>query len=124
MALVNVAGTALKEPSKYNGSTSDIVDNGRNVQGVGVFDVIRTDVAKVEMEWNYCTCAEWSGILKLFNPQYGGAFINSVTFFDQCKNGYETRQMYVSDRKAGLVSLNADGSPKGWQNCSLSLIEV
>lgn len=124
MALITVSGTALKEPSEYNALTADVVDNGRNTQGIAVFDVIRTDVAKVEMTWNFCTCAEWSRILKLFNPIYGGAFINPVTYFDQCANGYITRTMYVSDRKSGLVNLNPDGSPRGWSGCSLSLVEV
>ena len=124
MALVTIAGKAIKNPSEYNALTADIVDDGRNVQGIGVFNVIRSDVAKVEMTWNYCTCAEWSTILKLFNPVYGGAFINSVKFFDQCANSYVTRSMYVSDRKSGLVNLNPDGSPRGWSGCSLSLVEV
>ncbi len=124
MALVTIKGIALKTPSSYDALTADIVDDGRNVQGKGVFDIIRTDVAKVEMTWNYCTCAEWSTILKLFNPKYGGSFINSVRYFDQCANAYETRSMYVSDRKSGLVNLNPDGSPKGWSDCSLSLVEV
>ena len=124
MALITIAGTAIKEPSEYNALTADIVDNGRNVNGVGVFDVIRTDVAKVEAVWNFCTCSEWSAILKLFNPKYGGSFINSVTFYDQCKGAYETRQMYVSDRSGGMVNLNEDGTPKGWSDCSLSLVEV
>lgn len=124
MALVTINGVSIKTPSEYNALTADIVSDGRNVQGVAVFDVVRTDVAKVEMTWNYCTCSEWSTILRLFNPIYGGSFINSVTYFDQCANGYVTRRMYVSDRKSGLVNLNSDGSPRGWSGCSLSLVEV
>lgn len=80
MSLVKIGNTSIKEPSSYNALSADIVKNGRNVKGIGVFDVIRTDVAKIEMSWNYLTCAEWGGILKLFNPVFGGAFINNVTY--------------------------------------------
>ena len=124
MALIQIAGVNIKTPSVYNGLTSDIVDSGRNIEGYIVSDVIRYDVAKVEMSWKYLTVAEWSRILKLFNPEYGGAFINSVVFFDQCAGTWKTRRMYVSDRKGGLVNLDANGNPRGWSECSLSLVEV
>ena len=124
MSLVKIANQSVKDPSTYNALSADIVKNGRNVKGIGVFDVIRTDVAKIEMSWNYLTCTEWGAILKLFNPVFGGSFINNVTYYDQCATAYQTRKMYVSDRKAGLVHLNPDGSPKGWQDCTLSLVEV
>lgn len=124
MSLIQIGETVLKTPSSYNAQSSDIVDSGRNVLGYVVSDVIRYDVAKVEMSWRYLTVQEWSDILKLFNPSYGGSFINTVTYYDQCSGEWQTRKMYVSDRKAGLVNLDKDGKPRGWSDCGLSLVEV
>jgi len=119
MALVTVAGTELPAPSTYDGTTLDLVDSGRNASGVLVCDVIRSDMAKVEMSWKYLSVEQWSGILQLFK----GSFINEVKFYNQVTADYITRSMYISDRKAG-IALMKDGNVVGWKNCSLSLIEV
>ncbi len=123
-SLVTVAGTPLKNPSTYNALTADIVDSGRNVKGYIVSDVIRADVAKIEMSWRYLTASEWAGILSLFNPKRGGAFINTVKYFDQGYNAFQTRSMYVGDRSSGIALLDIDGNVKGFSECKLSLIEV
>jgi hypothetical protein len=124
-ALVTVAGVALPEPSTYNASTSTLVDSARNVQGKMIGSVIRDDVAKVEMSWRYLPVAEWAKIGKLFKTSTGGSFINPVTFFDQTEGKYVTRQMYVSDRTAGMWRRNPDtGEVMGWTDLSLSLVEV
>ena len=87
--------------------------------------VIRHDVAKVELTWRYLTVEEWSAILKLFNPKYGGSFYNPVRFFNQVSGDWETRQMYVGDRtSSGMFKLDANGIPVGWMGPKLSLIEV
>lgn len=87
--------------------------------------VIRDDVAKVELQWRYLTVQQWASINRLFKQSAGGAFINSVRFFDQAAGTYETRQMYVNDRKAGMWRRNPEtGEVMGWTNCTLSLIEV
>ena len=122
--LVTVAGIALPEPSTYEGSTSTLVDSARNVQGVMVGAVIRDDVAKVSLTWNYLTVKQWSDINKLFRIASGGAFVNSVTFFDQAIGAYQTRNMYVNDRTAGMWIRNVDGDFQGWTGCKLNLIEV
>jgi hypothetical protein len=124
-ALVSVGGYDLPTPSSYTGNTADIVDSARNVQGRVVGSVIRHDVAKVTLEWKYLTVEQWSNILKRFNPNYGGSFYNNVTFFNQVSATWETRLMYVSDRtSAGLIHLSRDGSPQGYTNPNLSLVEV
>ncbi len=124
-ALVSVAGADLPEPSTYSANTSTLVDSARNVQGKMIGSVIRDDVAKVEMSWRYLTVSEWANISRLFKQSAGGAFINSVTFFDQTEGKYITRQMYVSDRKAGLFRRDSvTGEVLGWTDCSLSLVEV
>jgi hypothetical protein len=120
-ALVTVSGVPLPEPSEYSGNTSTIVDSGRNVSGYVIGSVVRHDVAKVELKWRYLTVAQWASVLSLFTHN----FYHSVTFFNQATGSYTTRQMYVSDRKAGMWRRHPEtGEVMGWTGCSLSLVEV
>lgn len=120
-ALVTVNGVELPEPSSYEGTTSTIVDSGRNVQGKVVGAVVRNDVAKVTMSWNYLTAKQWATILSLFTAN----FYCSVRFYNQVTAGYTTRQMYVSDRTAGMWRRSPNnGSVMGWTGAKLSLVEV
>lgn len=120
-ALVTVAGIPLPEPSEYSGNTSTIVDSGRNVSGYVIGAVVRHDVAKVELKWRYLTAQQWADVLSLFTTN----FYNSVTFYNQATASYTTRQMYVSDRKAGMWRRHpSTGEVMGWTDCSLSLVEV
>lgn len=120
-ALVTVAGYELPEPSTYSANTATLVDSARNVQGYVIGSVIRNDVAKVELSWRYLTVDQWARILSLFNR----SFYNNVTFFNQATGDYETRQMYVSDRSAGMWRRHpVTGEVMGWTEPKLSLIEV
>lgn len=120
-ALVTVAGYELPEPSAYSANTSTLVDSARNVQGYVIGSVIRSDVAKVELSWRYLTVEQWATILSLFNR----SFYNNVTFFNQSTGRYETRQMYVGDRKAGMWRRHpVSNDVMGWTECKLSLVEV
>ena len=116
----------LPMPSTYSANTADLVDSARNVNGVTVGSVIRSDVAKVELSWNYLTMTQWSDVLKLFDGNGTGKFYNQVKFLNQVTNQYETRTMYVSDRSNGGIVQNigvgATGF-SGWTNCQLSLVE-
>ena len=120
-ALVTVAGNALPEPSEYSAQTSTIVDSGRNVSGVVIGSVIRSDVAKIELKWRYLTVEQWANVLSMFTNN----FYNNVTFFNQATGEYTTRQMYISDRKSGMWRRHhVTGEVMGWTECSLSLVEV
>ena len=120
-ALVTVAGVALPEPSEYSASTSTLVDSARNVSGYVIGSVIRGDVAKVELKWRYLTAKQWASVLSLFTNN----FYNQVTFFNQATANYPTRQMYVSDRTAGMWRRNPKtGEVMGFTDCALSLVEV
>lgn len=120
-ALVTVAGYELPEPSEYSASTSTLVDSARNVNGYVIGSVVRNDVAKVELKWNYLTVDQWAKVLSLFNR----SFYNSVRFFNQSTGDYTTREMYVGDRSAGMWRRNpSTGEVMGWVGPSLSLVEV
>ncbi len=125
IALVTVAGTALPEPSTYKGYTSTVVDSARNVQGAMIGAVIRDDIAKIEISYKFLTVTQLADILKLFTVSQGGAFINEVEFFDQTTGGWNTRQMYVSDRTAGMFRRDHEtGAVLGWVDVSFSFVEV
>lgn len=120
-ALVSIGGFEFPEPSTYNATTSTIVDSARNVNGVVVGAVVRSDVAKVELSWKYLTAAQWASVLSLFT----NSFYNDVKFLNQATNSYTTRTMYVSDRTAGMWRRDPQtGAVMGYTNCSISLIEV
>lgn len=124
-ALCTVNGHDLPEPSAYEGNTATIVDSARNVQGVVIGSVIRDDVAKVTLSWNYLTAEQWAEINQLFRQSTGGNFYNRVTFYDQSSAGWITRTMYVNDRSAGMFRRDPNnGNVLGWTDCSLALIEV
>lgn len=124
-SLVEVAGVALPEPSSYSGLTATVVDSARNADGRMVGAVIRDDMAKVELKWSFLTAEQWSGVLRLFSIANGGSFTNNVRFYNQTTADYDTREMYVSDRSAGMWRRNADtGEVAGFTDCALSLIEV
>lgn len=120
-ALITVDGVAWPEPSEYSANTSTIVDSGRNVQGKVVGAVIRSGVSKIEVKWRYLTAQQWASVIGPFDTN----FYVSVRFYDQSSAGYVTKQMYVSDRKAGMWRRHPEtGEIMGWTGCSLSLVEV
>lgn len=123
--LVTVAGIPLPEPSTYKGYTSTVVDSARNVRGVMIGAVVRDDIAKIEISYKFLTVTQLADILKLFTVSQGGAFINEVEFFDQTTGGWNTRQMYVSDRTAGMFRRDHEtGAVLGWVDVGFSFVEV
>lgn len=120
-ALVSVGGYDFPEPSTYSATTSTIVDSARNVAGFVVASVVRNDVAKIELTWNFLTARQWANILSCF----ANSFTNSVRFYNQVTASYETRTMYVSDRTAEVFRRDPEtGEMLGWVKPSLSLVEV
>lgn len=122
--LVTIGDFVVPAPSTYSATTSTIVDSGRNTQGVVIGAVIRDDVAKVSMTWNFITAQAWADLLAQFSPARGGSFYRDVTFFLQDTNSWVTRTLYVSDRTASIFLRKPDGSIKGYTGASFSLVEV
>lgn len=120
-ALVTIGGYDLPEPSSYSAVTSTIVDSARNVSGYVVGSVVRSDIAKIELSWKYLTAEQWANILSKFTT----SFYNNVRFYNQATANYDVRNMYVSDRNAGMWRRHPEtGEIMGWTNCSLSLVEA
>lgn len=120
-ALITVNGSEWPEPSDYSANTSTLVDSARNVKGYVVGSVIRSGVSKIEVKWRYLTARQWASIIGPFDAN----FYCSVRFFDQTTASYVTKQMYVSDRKAGMWRRHPETlEVMGWTDCSLSLVEV
>lgn len=120
-ALVTVNGRALPEPSTYDATTSTIIDSARNVAGYVVGSVVRPDVAKIDLTWRYLTAQQWADVIGPFASD----FCCEVRFFNQATNSYTTRNMYVSDRTAGLWRRNpTTGAVMGFVNCRIALVEV
>lgn len=121
-------------PSTYIGNTATVVDSARNTDGYMMGTVIRNGVAKIQMTWAMISAEKWAEMLKQFEPSYGGAFVRSVTFFNQTSATLETRNMYVSDRTSAGSFLTHNerttndpawiGLPRAYQGANLSLIEV
>ena len=121
--LVKVGDFIFPEPSSYSANTSTLVDSSRNVEGVFIGSVIRTNISKIEISWKYLTVEQWAKILQCFNGKDN--FTNLVEFFDQSVGGWVQKEMYVNDRKAGMWRRNPEtGDVMGWTDCSLSLIQV
>lgn len=123
-AMVSIGNYAFPEPSTYSSQTSTIVDGGRNVKGEYIGSVVREDIAKISMTWNFISVADWATLLSKFSSTNGGNFVNDVTFFLQDTGTWETRKMYVSDRKANVFLRDELGNIRGYTNVSLNLIEV
>ena len=125
-------------PSEYDGQASTLVDSARNSAGFVVAKPIREDVASISIKWNFLTIQEYADLAQLFEPKYGGKFINYVSFWDAVKgdfNGQHTsapndttnKQMYCGDRKASIAHIRLDpttGKPIGYEGVQLDLVEV
>jgi len=108
------------EPTAYSGTTSTLTDSGTSVSGKLLGSVVRDDVAQIAISWNYLEAEAWARINQLFKDNY----INRIRFFDQTIGSWVERDMYVSDRSAGLWRRNASGTVLGWTGCSIQLMEV
>ncbi len=123
-SLIRIENTELPMPSGYDAQTGDIVESGRNAEATTVGQVIREDVAKIELSWKFLTVEQWSMILKLLQTKYGGKFVNNIYFFNQTSGQFETRKFYPGNRKASLFRIDKDGNIVGWLDCKVNFIEV
>jgi len=111
---------AFPEPTTYSGTTSTMIDSGTSVSGKLLSSIVREDVARISLSWNFLSVEEWAKINQLFKASYE----YPVRFFDQTKGDWGERTMYASDRSAGMWRRDDEGNVLGWTGCSLELTEV
>lgn len=126
-------------PSDYKGYSVDVVDSGRNSNGDVVGKVIKEDVAKIELKWNFLTTKQYALLAQLFLEKYDGAFYVYVSFFDEVADDFEgditippnnttniCRLFYPNDRTATFahITLDQDGKPIGYSGVSLNLVDT
>jgi len=138
----------LPTPASYGSNTKSVVDQGTSISGHFLGSIVRDDVAHISMSWSYLSAEDWALINQLFRSETAGAdvihkcgnttlfldqngqpaehsgFINRVRFYDQTMARWNEREMYISDRGAGLWRMNQNGGVAGWLDCSLDLTEV
>ena len=110
----------LPEPTSYSGTTSTLTDSALSVSGKLLGSIVREDIAQISLSWNYLEATAWASINQIFKDNY----INSIRFFDQTTGNWVIRDMFVSDRSAGLWRRDENGTVLGWVGCGLQLMEV
>lgn len=100
MALLQVDGVNIPDPSKYTYGLQDVSasDAGRTEDALMQKNRV-AQKRKLELEWQNIGPEKVSGILTAFNPEYV-----SVRYHDSMDNQYETRTFYVGDRSNVLYS--------------------
>ena len=103
-ALVSIGGFDFPETSTYNATTSTIVDSARNVQGRVVGDVVRHDVAKIELSWKYLTAYEWERKSFLFPRAFSTDKVQLLfMILLSCQNGEGTVKRFKENNSHQLV---------------------
>ncbi len=123
-AMVSIGDYNFPAPSEYQANTGTVVNEARNLDAVFIGSVVRDDVAKASLKWNFISASDWAELLSKFSIKRGGHFVNTVTLFLQDINDWDEREMYVSDRTASVFLRNPDGSIRGYTGATLSLTEV
>lgn len=113
--IISVNGAAVKCPSSYKYTLSDVSasDAGRTEDGVMHKKRIG-QLVKLEIAWNNVTTEEAAAILTAFNPEY----VN-VRYLDAKSGSFQTREFYVGDRSAPLYNATLGL----WSNISFNIIE-
>ena len=122
------SGIEIPAPAYGSGqvSISTLVNAGRNADGRFIGQVIGNDKLKVELSWNVLSPTEFRNLLRLFDRQQGGRFINTFRVYDPRYMAYRNLDMYVGDRNGTpiMVANPGSGHPKHWIDVQANLIEV
>lgn len=122
-----VSDTPFPYPDYESGmqTQSTTVNGGRNAMNQFIGQQVGRVQAKIEMQWTKLDASLWASMLRMFDPDYGGNFVNPVRYYDMTAAQMITRNMYVSDRSATPYSVDPDTGI--WllaRNCKLNLIEA
>lgn len=97
MATFVVDGVALKEPSSYDVTYSDLDSDNSFTSETGILnrDMIRPNQHTIPASWSRLTNAELKAILHAVS----GKSEFQLTYFDFYDMNYKTGRFYASDRK-------------------------
>ena len=116
---VSVNGQALPCPSEMSVSKDDLhVETERNAAGVLMGELVRSDVVKLELKWNYLKAADYvrlEGIL--------GKNLWKPVQYLEANGGTRSLSMYKGTVKATPHRLLETGRIDGYLNVAVNLIE-
>ena len=122
MAMIEIEGSAIKDPSSFSWSISDLSsdESGRSTNNGLMSKDVLAQKRKLEMAWNNPTKEEISSILTAVNYTTVGAFF-SVKYPDAMSGVNETRTFYVGDRTAPMKQWTVGN--KVYSTLSFNIIE-
>jgi hypothetical protein len=117
LAILNVNGTDIPDPSKLEVTVSEILSKGsaRNAAGEMLRDRIAEKV-KLTCSWNWLSNSDCAQLLTAIDPVYF-----SMTYPDPMAGSNLTKTMYAGDRKAPVYWVQ-NGVP-GWRGVAMDFIE-
>lgn len=122
-----INGIALPAPALGSGSItiSTIVDGERNGNGEFIGQVVGEDKLKIACQFAALRPDEMMTLLKIFDRQQGGSFVNTFRVFDPRKNDFVYMEMYIGDRTGTPYIVNPlTMRPAFWNDVQANLIQV
>lgn len=97
-----------------------LVNSGRSANAVVTAQKIGRDQEKTEMAWNYLEKEEWEKLLRFWDTNF---FFN-FTYYSRVSGNKITRKFYIGDRSDRPKSIDRDGIPTAYLDCSANLIDT
>ena len=97
-----------------------LVNSGRSANAVVTAQKIGRDQEKTEMAWNYLEKEEWEKLLRFWDTNF---FFN-FTYYSRISGNKITRKFYIGDRSDRPKSIDRDGIPTAYLDCSANLIDT
>lgn len=115
MTILYLNGVAMPAPTTYDVSLADIhaANSGRSDSGIMTIDVVRKDVATLNLAWEYLTTEE----LETITTNIDSAEIQTRFFYGTFKEAVT----YKGDRQVNLQFIDENGEAR-WE-ISFKLIE-
>jgi len=120
------AGVIIPTPAIGSGSVtiSTLVDGGRNTSGNFVGSVIGDDKLKIDCKFNTLSPQQFLNLLKIFDRNQGGKFVNTFRVYDPRIGAFRNIKMYAGDRTGTPYMLDENFYPTLFRDVSANIIEV
>ena len=109
----------IKTPSNIGYGMMHLDDGERNTVGKILIDFIATK-QKLELSWNYMTCAEVKSLLDLIGSPNR---IVAIEYFNPAQNAITTKNFYTSDKSMSPDLFDGTGNPKGFKTFTVNAVE-